>query len=37
MTISYVITCDIGIISMHEYIHIQSGQCQYRVCNANGL
>ena len=29
MTISYVITCDICINSIHKYLYI----CQYSVCN----
>jgi hypothetical protein len=30
MTISYVITCDIGINSIHKYIS-RSEKCQYSV------
>ena len=32
MTISYAITCDIGINSIHKYIS-KSEKCQYSVCN----
>jgi len=39
MTISYVMTCDVGINSIHQYIYmyiyIQVGICQYNqtLCN----
>jgi hypothetical protein len=38
MTILYVITCDIGVNSIHIYIYIyiiENGKCQYSVCNVS--